>query len=187
MNFKIKWYFKFALKACIWIVPGSLIGGMKKKSEKDRIRRGLNILIATPGRLCDHLDTTIALDLSKIDYLIFDEADRYFSNNKFQCFDWKNLRKYWDVDTNSLGLKVVLLETIHLYQMSFSTIPVKTFWNRPLSSFKGNHYHYHMVTPRSQAIIIVILLWLVSCLSYSVDYRRAQTSQPHKYGTAVAL
>ena len=50
---------------------------MKKKSEKDRIRRGLNILIATPGRLCDHLDTTLALDLSKLEYLIFDEADRY--------------------------------------------------------------------------------------------------------------
>jgi len=57
-------------------VPGSLIGGMKKKAEKDRIRRGMNILIATPGRLCDHLDTTLALDLSKVDYLIFDEADR---------------------------------------------------------------------------------------------------------------
>jgi len=26
--------------------------------------------------LCDHLDTTIALDLSKIEFLIFDEADR---------------------------------------------------------------------------------------------------------------
>jgi ATP-dependent RNA helicase DDX31/DBP7 len=49
---------------------------MKKKAEKDRIRRGLNILIATPGRLCDHLDTTMALDLSKLEYLIFDEADR---------------------------------------------------------------------------------------------------------------
>jgi superfamily II DNA/RNA helicase len=49
---------------------------MKKKAEKDRIRRGMNVLIATPGRLCDHLDTTLALDLSKVDYLIFDEADR---------------------------------------------------------------------------------------------------------------
>lgn len=53
---------------------------MKKKSEKDRIRRGLNILVATPGRLCDHLDTTIALDLSKVDYLVFDEADRLISH-----------------------------------------------------------------------------------------------------------
>lgn len=57
-------------------MAGCLIGGMKKKSEKDRIRRGLNILVATPGRLCDHLDTTLALDLAKVDYLVFDEADR---------------------------------------------------------------------------------------------------------------
>jgi len=63
-------------QACVWIVAGCLIGGMKKKSEKDRIRRGLNVLVATPGRLCDHLDTTMALDLSKVDYLVFDEADR---------------------------------------------------------------------------------------------------------------
>ena len=63
-------------KACVWVVAGSLIGGMKKKSEKDRIRRGLNVLVATPGRLCDHLDTTMALDLSKLKYLVFDEADR---------------------------------------------------------------------------------------------------------------
>jgi ATP-dependent RNA helicase DDX31/DBP7 len=64
------------MKACVWVVAGCLIGGMKKKAEKDRIRRGLNILVATPGRLCDHLDTTQALDLSKLEYLIFDEADR---------------------------------------------------------------------------------------------------------------
>ena len=63
-------------KACVWIVAGSLIGGMKKKSEKDRIRRGLNVLIATPGRLCDHLDTTEKLDLSHVEFLVFDEADR---------------------------------------------------------------------------------------------------------------
>jgi superfamily II DNA/RNA helicase len=68
--------FEKLCNACIWIVTGALIGGMKKKAEKDRIRRGLNILIATPGRLCDHLDTTIALDLSKVEFLVFDEADR---------------------------------------------------------------------------------------------------------------
>jgi ATP-dependent RNA helicase DDX31/DBP7 len=49
---------------------------MKKKAEKDRIRKGLNVLIATPGRLCDHLDTTMALDLAKVEFLVFDEADR---------------------------------------------------------------------------------------------------------------
>ena len=68
--------FELLCKSFIRIVAGALIGGMKKKSEKNRIRKGLNILIATPGRLCDHLDTTMCLDLAKIEYLVFDEADR---------------------------------------------------------------------------------------------------------------
>jgi hypothetical protein len=78
--------FEGLCQAFVRIVPGALIGGMKKKSEKDRIRRGLNILIATPGRLCDHLDTTMALDLSKVEYLIFDEADRYVNRLVFVFF-----------------------------------------------------------------------------------------------------
>ncbi|KAB7505687.1 putative ATP-dependent RNA helicase DDX31, partial [Armadillidium nasatum] len=48
----------------------------KKKSEKARIRKGINILIATPGRLMDHIDNTNSLELDKLQYLILDEADR---------------------------------------------------------------------------------------------------------------
>lgn len=62
--------------ACHWLVPGIVIGGEKKKSEKARIRKGVNILVATPGRLADHFDNTSALDLSNIRWLVFDEGDR---------------------------------------------------------------------------------------------------------------
>lgn len=34
-----------------WIVPGIVVGGEKKKSEKARIRKGINILISTPVSL----------------------------------------------------------------------------------------------------------------------------------------
>jgi len=51
-------------------VPGCLIGGMKKKSEKDRIRRGLNVLIATPGRLCDHLGKYTKKVIVNVPFLI---------------------------------------------------------------------------------------------------------------------
>ena len=36
-------------RAHVRIVPGMLMGGEKKKSEKARLRKGLNILIGTPG------------------------------------------------------------------------------------------------------------------------------------------
>ncbi|KAF7999217.1 hypothetical protein HF325_006749 [Metschnikowia pulcherrima] len=58
------------------IVPGIVVGGEKKKSEKARIRKGVNVLVATPGRLADHLENTSSLDVSQVRYLILDEGDR---------------------------------------------------------------------------------------------------------------
>ena len=62
-----------------WIVPGCLSGGEKRKSEKARIRKGITILIATPGRLLDHLSKTESLLLAlkgKLEWLVLDEGDR---------------------------------------------------------------------------------------------------------------
>ncbi|ODQ66349.1 DEAD-domain-containing protein [Nadsonia fulvescens var. elongata DSM 6958] len=61
---------------CRRIVPGIVIGGEKKKSEKARLRKGVNILVATPGRLADHMDNTEVLDLSMVRWVILDEGDR---------------------------------------------------------------------------------------------------------------
>jgi len=60
------------------IVCGCLSGGERRKSEKARIRKGLNIIIATPGRLLDHLQKTACLleSVSKLKWLVLDEADR---------------------------------------------------------------------------------------------------------------
>ena len=64
------------LRCAHWIVAGTVIGGEKKKSEKARLRKGLNILVATPGRLADHLDNTEVLDVSRVRWLVLDEGDR---------------------------------------------------------------------------------------------------------------
>ncbi|KAF5104501.1 hypothetical protein DV451_000572 [Geotrichum candidum] len=63
-------------RGCNWIVPGIVTGGEKKKSEKARIRKGINILVATPGRLADHIDNTESLDLSEVRWVVMDEGDR---------------------------------------------------------------------------------------------------------------
>ena len=65
-----------AKKVPRWIVPGLLIGGEKKKSEKSRVRKGCHILVATPGRLLDHLENTEALNVSRLKWVVLDEADR---------------------------------------------------------------------------------------------------------------
>ncbi|XP_074187342.1 ATP-dependent DNA helicase DDX31 isoform X3 [Rhinolophus sinicus] len=64
------------LKPFTWIVPGVLMGGEKRKSEKARLRKGINILISTPGRLVDHIKSTKNIRFSRIQWLVLDEADR---------------------------------------------------------------------------------------------------------------
>jgi ATP-dependent RNA helicase DDX31/DBP7 len=62
-----------------WIVPGGVLGGDSRQSEKSRLRKGLAIVVATPGRLLDHLQKTESLLLNlkgKLQWLVLDEADR---------------------------------------------------------------------------------------------------------------
>lgn len=54
---------------------GLVIGGKDLKHEQDRLRK-MNILIATPGRLLQHLDQTVGFDVSNLQVLVLDEADR---------------------------------------------------------------------------------------------------------------
>lgn len=64
------------LRPFTWIVVGYLCGGEKRKSEKARLRKGINIMVGTPGRLCDHLTHTESFKLDQVRWLILDEADR---------------------------------------------------------------------------------------------------------------
>lgn len=70
-----EWFQKLC-RAFVWIVPGILTGGEDKKSEKARLRKGVNVLVTTPGRLIDHIQKTESLKLDKVKWVILDEADR---------------------------------------------------------------------------------------------------------------
>ena len=59
-----------------WITPICVTGGEKRKSEKARLRRGCNVLVATPGRLLDHLEMTESLDVGQVRWMVMDEGDR---------------------------------------------------------------------------------------------------------------
>ncbi|PNP45853.1 hypothetical protein TGAMA5MH_02593 [Trichoderma gamsii] len=59
-----------------WLVSTAITGGESKKAEKARLRKGINFLVATPGRLADHIDNTKALNLGTVRWLILDEGDR---------------------------------------------------------------------------------------------------------------
>jgi len=52
-----------------------IFGGVNINPQKDKLRRRVDILVATPGRLLDHIGQR-TIDLSGVETLVLDEADR---------------------------------------------------------------------------------------------------------------
>ena len=52
-----------------------IFGGVGMQPQIDKLRRGIDILVAKPGRLLDHLQQR-TMDLSHIEIFVLDEADR---------------------------------------------------------------------------------------------------------------
>ena len=63
-------------RACAWVVTGTVSGGEKRKSEKARLRKGVTVLVGTPGRLLDHARSTESFKLNSLKWVVLDEADR---------------------------------------------------------------------------------------------------------------
>ena len=58
------------------ITYGLVMGGANRSTEMQKLEKGVNILVATPGRLLDHLQNTKNFLYKNLQCLIIDEADR---------------------------------------------------------------------------------------------------------------
>ncbi len=55
----------------------AVYGGVSISAQLSALRRGIDIIVATPGRLMDHMQRR-SIDLGHIEVLVIDEADRMF-------------------------------------------------------------------------------------------------------------
>ncbi|KAK0198603.1 DEAD-domain-containing protein [Armillaria mellea] len=55
---------------------GIIMGGANRRAEADKLAKGVNLLVATPGRLWDHLESTKGFVYRNLKALVIDEADR---------------------------------------------------------------------------------------------------------------
>uniref|UniRef100_A0A0E0PYR7 ATP-dependent RNA helicase n=1 Tax=Oryza rufipogon TaxID=4529 RepID=A0A0E0PYR7_ORYRU len=60
---------------------GYVIGGIDLRGEAEQLAKGINVLVATPGRLLDHMQKTKSFKYECLKCLIIDEADRILEQN----------------------------------------------------------------------------------------------------------
>ena len=56
-----------------------IVGGVDMSSQAIALARSPHVVVATPGRLLDHLENTKGFNLRQLKYLVLDEADRMLS------------------------------------------------------------------------------------------------------------
>ena len=125
---------------CINIVFGTLMGGQKIDREKQKLRKGCNILICTPGRLLYHLKNTEKLNFDNLKVIIFDEADLLlnmgFEKDIKNCFI-EIFKKNFENENVEIDLNPEVFKKYKIYLIS-ATIDnkIRRFTNYLMKGFK---------------------------------------------------
>ena len=70
-----------ALGVSIGVKCATIVGGMDMVSQAIVLAKKPHIIVATPGRLVDHLENTKGFNLKQLKFLVMDEADRILNQD----------------------------------------------------------------------------------------------------------
>ena len=108
-----------------------LIGGVSFDDQDTKLTRGVDVLIATPGRLLDHFERGRLL-LSGIEILVIDEADRMLDMGFIP--DIERICKLTPFTRQTLFFSATMPPEIQRLVGQFLTNPVKVEVSRPAST-----------------------------------------------------
>ncbi|XP_041992044.1 DEAD-box ATP-dependent RNA helicase 27-like [Salvia splendens] len=102
---------------------GLVIGGAARRGEAERIVKGVNLLVATPGRLLDHLQNTKGFIYKNLKCLVIDEADRILEANFEE--EMKQIIKILPKERQTALFSATQTKKVEdLVRLSFQTKPV---------------------------------------------------------------
>uniref|UniRef100_A0A8C4NGU7 RNA helicase n=1 Tax=Eptatretus burgeri TaxID=7764 RepID=A0A8C4NGU7_EPTBU len=103
------------------------VGGLDIKTQEAALRAGPDILIATPGRLIDHLHNCPSFDLSSIEILILDEADRML--DEYFEEQMKEIIRLCSIQRQTLLFSATMTDEVQDLAAVSLRNPVKVFVN----------------------------------------------------------
>ncbi len=117
INDCIKEYTKYTgLRHCV------IYGGVKQKAQTDELRKGIDILVATPGRLLDLMNQGF-INLNAIRHFVLDEADRMLDMGFIH--DIKRLLPKLPKDKQTLLFSATMPSAISALSRSILRNPIK--------------------------------------------------------------
>ena len=133
-----------------------IFGGVSINPQKQKLIKGVDIVVATPGRLLDHVQQR-TIDLSKVEILVLDEADRMLD----------------------MGFIRDIQKILKVIPSKRQTLLFSATFSREIKALAAQFLHQPseiQVTPENTAVD------LVSQIVYPVDKKRKRELLSHKIG-----
>jgi len=132
-----------------------VFGGVKINPQMLKLRRGVDVLVATPGRLMD-LYNQNALRLNQVEILVLDEADRMLDMGFIN--DIRKILGYLPKKRQSLMFSATFSDEIRTLAKSFLNKPVEIDVNPRNSTTQSIKQLLHPVDKRRKKNLLVHLI-----------------------------
>ncbi len=135
------------------VVPFAIFGGVSMELQKAKLKDGVHILVATPGRLIDFLYHTTSIDLSGVRTLVLDEADEMLKMGFIDDMDF--IMSCLIQEHQTLFFAATMPEEIDRLIRTYLKEPVRVELNKEQVAPQSlvHHFQYTGRQDRLQALI----------------------------------
>ncbi len=132
----------------------AVYGGVSKQGQIARIRRGVDIIVACPGRLLDLLNDR-AVALNHVRTLILDEADHMFDKGFLP--DIRRILKQLPTERQSLVFSATMPKEIRHLAEDILSDPITVQINHTQSVAQISHMLYHVENTEKKDVLFKLL------------------------------
>merc|ERR1719517_71054 len=112
-----------AIGSGIKLQTATIVGGLDMVTQAMALARRPHVVVATPGRLVDHLENTKGFHLRTVKYLVMDEADRILSMDFDEALD--KILEVVPRDRNTFLFSATMTSKVSKLQRASLRRPVK--------------------------------------------------------------
>ncbi|MEY2617907.1 MAG: putative ATP-dependent helicase [Pseudomonadota bacterium] len=132
-----------------------VFGGMDMKPQTLELKRGVEVLVATPGRLLDHIEAKNAV-LNQVEYVVLDEADRMLDIGFLP--DLQRILSYLPKQRTTLLFSATFSPEIKRLANSYLKDPITIEVARPNETASTVEQHFYSVVDDDKRRALVQLV-----------------------------
>lgn len=134
-------------KYCNGLNVTAVYGGASITDQAKNIKRGSQIIVATPGRMKDMISRRL-VDISKIDYAVLDEADEMLNMGFFE--DIKSILSHTPENKSTWLFSATMPKEVSLIAKKFMFSPTEITVGHKNTGSKNVSHEFYMVASRDR-------------------------------------